>query len=376
MTTPAMSRSETSLRASRCFGAAAQVLLCALLAHIPIAGAVQPWYPVQVDVWQPPFNQTRQRVQRQYTALHKAENAWRICVSIPHLKDAYWLGVNHGLVEEARRLGVALSLYQAGGYEFLQVQRKQIEECLANEPHGLIVSAISLAGINDLVARADGMGIAVLDLINGMSSRHIKARVAPSYWINAHEIGVYLRRLQDELARPIKVAWFPGPDGAAWVRDADAGFRAAIDGAPIEILSTRFGDTGRKAQGDLIEAALAEHAGALDFLVGTAPSAEAAVAILRRRGLAKQIKVLAFYFSPGVYRGLRRGEIVAASSDSQGLSARIAVDLMVRILEKREYLQHVAPRVVTIDAGNVREWDPRMTLAPRGFRPIFSVNVK
>jgi len=187
---------------------------------------------------------------------------------------------------------------------------------------------------------------------------------------------VFLRRLQEELARPIRVAWFPGPDGAAWVRDADAGFRAAIDGASVEILSTRFGDTGRTAQGELIEATLAEHADALDFLVGTAPSAEAAVAILRRRGLAKQIKVLAFYFSPGVYRGLRRGEIVAASSDSQGLSARIAVDQMVRILEKREYLQHVAPRVVTIDAGNVREWDPRMTLAPRGFRPIFSVNVK
>lgn len=350
-------------------------VLAALLASAPALATEERWGPVEVDVWQPPFNDSRTRIQQQYRALDEAQKPWRICASIPHLKDAFWLGVNHGLVTEARRLGVALSLHQAGGYEFLDVQRAQLEKCLAGEPDGLILSAVSLDGLNDLIERASDRGIPVIDLINGISSPRIVARAAPSYWISANVTGNYLRALQIEAGRPIKVAWFPGPAGAGWVGDADAGFRAAVDGAPIEILSTRHGDTGRAAQGVLIEAALAEHAGEIDFIVGTAPTAEAAVAILRREGLAERVKTLAFYFSPSVYRGIRRGAIVAAPADGQGLVARIAVDVLVRVLEQREYFKHVGPRVQVIDGKNIRDWDPWATLAPAGFRPIFSVNV-
>jgi len=56
------------------------------------------------------------------------------------------------------------------------------------------------------------------------------------------------------------------------------------------------------------------------------------------------------------------------------LQARIAVDIMVRILEKREYFKHVAPKVTVVDRDNIKTWDPSTTLAPQGFRPIFSIN--
>lgn len=72
------------------------------------------WYPVEVDVWQPPFNKERKRVQKTYVPLKKAQKKWNIGVFIPHLKDAYWLGVNYGLIDEARRVGVNVSLYSAG----------------------------------------------------------------------------------------------------------------------------------------------------------------------------------------------------------------------------------------------------------------------
>ena len=365
-----------ALHAPRIGAVGVRTALLALLLHATAAVADNPWYPVEVDVWQPPFNTSRERVVQEYTPLGHAEKPWRICVSIPHLKDAYWLGVNHGLVTEARRLGVALSLYQAGGYESLDVQRTQIEECLAGKADGLIVSAISLDGVDDLVARAADMGIPTIDLINGMSSSRIAARAAPSYWINANVTGTYLRGLQARTGRPIRIAWFPGPQGAAWVSDADQGFRAAIEGAPIEIVTTRHGDTGQAVQGALVAAALAEHGDDIDYVVATAPTAEAAGAVLRKRDLAGSVGVMAFYVSPGVLKGIRRGAIVAAPADGQGLVARIAVDQMVRILEKRDYVQHLAPRAVVIDAGNVREWDPWATLAPSGFRPVFSVNVR
>jgi len=353
-------------------------VLCFLAVMVAITvspvQAEKPWYPVEVDVWNPPFNDTRQREQKRYTPLESAQKKWRIQVFIPHLKDDYWLGVNYGLINEARRLGVSLSIFEAGGYDRLDIQRRQIENAIAENPDGLIIGAISLDGLNDLVKKASDKGIPVLDLINGISSPHIAARAAVSFWDMGYQTGSYLRRLQEKSGQPIKMAWFPGPDGAGWVKAGDAGLRKAIAGAAIEILDSRHGDTGSAAQAKLVEASLSQYANDLDIVAGTAVTAEAAVKILRRRGLADRIKILSYYYGPGVHRGIRRGDITAAPSDLTVLQARIALDVMVRILEKRDYYKHVAPRVKVVDRDNIRSWDSSTTLAPRGFRPIFSIN--
>jgi len=353
-------------------------VLCFLAVMVAITvspvQAEKAWYPVEVDVWNPPFNDTRQREEKLYTPLNKAQKKWRIQVFIPHLKDDYWLGVNYGLIHEARRLEVSLSIFEAGGYDRLDVQRRQIENAIAESPDGLIIGAISLDGLNDLVKKAADKGIPVLDLINGMSSPHIAARAAVSFWDMGYQAGGYLRRLQENRGQPLKLAWFPGPDGAGWVKAGDAGLRSAIKGGAIEILDSRYGDTGSAAQAKLVEAVLDRYAEDLDCIVGTAVTAEAAVKILRTRGLADRIKILSYYYSPGVHRGIRRGDITAAPSDLTVLQARIAVDVMVRILEKRDYYKHVAPRVTVVDRDNIRTWDTSTTLAPRGFRPIFSIN--
>jgi len=340
----------------------------------PTVQAEKAWYPVEVDVWNPPFNDTRQREQKLYTPLESAQKKWRIRVFIPHLKDDYWLGVNYGLINEARRLGVSLSIFEAGGYDRLDVERRQIETAIAENLDGLIIGAISLDGLNDLVKKASDKGIPVLDLINGISSPHIAARTAVSFWDMGFQAGSYLRRLQESSGQPLKLAWFPGPDGAGWVKAGDAGLRSAIEGGAIEILVSQYGDTGSAVQTRLIEAALSRYADDLDCIVGTAVTAEAAVKILRRKGLADRIKILSYYYSPGVHRGIRRGDITAAPSDLTVLQARIAVDVMVRILEKRDYFKHVAPKVTVVDRDNIRSWDASTTLAPRGFRPIFSIN--
>ena len=341
---------------------------------VPPVQAEKAWYPVEVDIWNPPFNDQRQREQKLYTPLERAQKKWRIRVFIPHLKDDYWLGVNYGLINEARRLEVSLSIFEAGGYDRLDVQRRQIENAIAENPDGLIIGAISLDGLNDLVKKASDKGIPVLDLINGISSPYLAARAAVSFWDMGFQAGSYLRRLQENRGQPIKMAWFPGPNGAGWVKAGDAGLHSAIEGSAIEILDSRYGDTGSAAQTKLVEASLSQYAGDLDIIAGTAVTAEAAVKILRRRGLADRIKILSYYYSPGVHRGIRRGDITAAPSDLTVLQARIAVDVMVRILEKRDYYKHVAPRVTVVDRDNIRSWDTSTTLAPRGFRPIFSIN--
>jgi len=358
------------------------LLFISLLGFLPDVAGARDWFPVEVDVWDPPYNTERQRLQKSYVPLEKAARRWNICVSIPHLKDAYWLAVNFGLVEEARRMGVNLAIYEAGGYDRLEVQRKQIEECLEkgfkdSKADGLILSAISAEGLNDLIKTTRAQGVPVLDLINGINSPDIAARAAVDYYDDAFQIGEYLKKLAPADRGEVTVAWFPGPENAAWVAAGDRGFNESLAGSHVRIIATKNGDTGKAAQARLIKSVLDDLGGdvsnKLDYIVGTTVTAEAAVSILRQRKLGQDIKVLSYYYGPGVHKGIKRGTIIAAPTDSQAIQARMAVDMMVRILEDKPLFKHAAPRVEVIDRNNQPDWDSSTTLAPRGFRAIFSV---
>ena len=45
----------------------------------------------------------------------KAKRAWKLCALYPSLKDSYWLSLNYGMQEAARRYGVDLRVLEAGG---------------------------------------------------------------------------------------------------------------------------------------------------------------------------------------------------------------------------------------------------------------------
>jgi len=360
-----------SVRQGKAIVAVATVVALALSG--PTADADDAWYPFPVEVWDPPFDMASARTDASYVALEKASKKWRICVSIPHLKDAYWLAVNYGIADEARRLGVHMDLYEAGGYENLKTQREQIAECVASGADGVIISAISLDGLNDLVADLSARNIPVVGLVNGMSSDRLSAKSLISFQDMGFHAGRYVVDRHANEGRQIRVAWFPGPKGAGWVAAGDRGFRAAFEGKNIEVVATRFGDTGVEAQGKLVEAVLDEGID-IDYVVGTSVTAEAAVKILRKRKLADRIQVMSYYYSPGVHRAIKRGKIIGAPSDLQAIQGRIAMDQIVRILDDKSYLKHVGPKIQVIDRSNIDAFDTTTTLAPKGFRATFSVN--
>jgi periplasmic protein TorT len=327
--------------------------------------------PILVDVWEPPFNSERQRVRRNYVPLAHATKRWNVCASIPHLKDDYWMAVNFALIQEATRLGVRLDVFEAGGYEYLQTQKRQIAECVSSGAQAVILGAISANGLNDLIAAYADRNIPVVDLINGVSSRAVAARVGADFYDMGLAAGDYLKRVTSRTDKPVRVAWFPGPKGAGWVSVGDQGFRDAVKGTNIAIVETRFGDTGVDEQTRLVNAILDQHKD-IDYIVGTAVTAQAAVQVLRERRLSERIKVIAYYFGSGVHRGIQRHAIVAAPTDQPGLQTKLAVDVVVRILEKKDYPKHLSAPVLLVDGSSVARFDVDSSLAPPGFRRIFS----
>ncbi len=345
--------------------------IACLIAALGAARAANDGTVFSVDVWDPPFNQQRQHARRQYAPLVRASKPWQLCASIPHLKDDYWMAVNFALIQEARRLGIRLNLFEAGGYEHLETQKRQIAECIENGANGLIIGAISANGLDDLMASYAHRGIPVVDLINGINSKSIAARAAADFYDMGFNAGQFLKKVLGRDRQAARISWFPGPKGAGWVSAGDQGLRDALAATNITIVETSFGDTGIAQQATLVKASLDRHTD-IDYIVGTAVTAEAAVQVLRDRNLSTRIKVISYYFSPAVYRGLQRGTIVAAPTDQPALQARLAVDLAVRILEQHDYLKHVSAPVLLVDHDNVKLFDSGSSLAPPGFRPIFS----
>jgi periplasmic protein TorT len=349
------------------------IAACMAIAFAGSAAAADKWYPYPVESWNPPFNMDSPREKLDYVPLEKASKPWQICVSFPHMKDAYWLAVDYGVVEESKDLGVKMQLVEAGGYTELEKQISQIEDCVAAGADAVVIGAISYDGLNNLVHEIRAKNIPVIDIINGMSSQEVSAKSLVSFGEMGAKAGEFLAKMHPAGSDPVKVGWFPGPAGAGWVEAGNKGFLDAVKGSAIEVVETKYGDTGKEAQSALVEDTLGAHPD-LNYIAGTAVTAEAAIPILRSRGLTDQIKVISYYYTPGVDQGIRRGQILAAPTDSPVIQGRIAIDQAVRILEGKDYAKHVGPALFVVNQDNIGTFDPASTLAPDGFSPVFNVD--
>jgi len=330
------------------------------------------WFPYNAQQVQPAFAADGKSSDVSYSPLAKASKAWDICVSFPHMKDAYWLGVDYGVADEAKRLGVKMNLVEAGGYTGLTKQISQIEDCVARGADAVIIGAISFDGLNNLVSEVTKKGVPVIDVVNGMSSKDISAKSLVSFYTMGSETGAYLAKKHPAGSTPVKVGWFPGPAGAGWVEAAHKGFMEAVKGSAVVVLEPKFGDTGKETQLKLVEDVLQANPD-VRYIAGTAVTAEAAQGLIRERGLKGKVDLLAFYMTPGVYTGIKRGFILAAPADSMVIQGRIAIDQAVRVLEKKDYIKHVGPKIFVVDPSNINSVSKTNILPPDGYKPVFNI---
>lgn len=343
-------------------------LMVALLLA-PCSGAQETAW--ELETWVTPFDYASKSHLVSYQPLEKARQKWRICASYPHLKDSYWLSVNYGMVLEAERLGVALQVVEAGGYPNLNRQITQIKDCTRADTDILVVGTVSFEGLTSTVLEI-AERIPVNAVVNDIADPGISAKTGVSWTIMGSSIGEYLARQHPKGSAPVKVAWFPGPQGSGWVPFVEAGFRGALAESSAEIVVTKYGDTGKEIQLILLEEALEERPD-VDYIVGSAVTADAAVSVLRARGLFDQIKILADYFTHAVYRGIKRQRIEAAPTDFPVVQGRLGIEQAVRLLEGKLDLIHLGPAIKLVDLNNVDQLGTGTSLAPAWFTPKFAV---
>ncbi len=324
-----------------------------------------------LETWAKPFDYTSPSKEITYKPLAKASRKWRICTSYPHMKDSYWLSVNYGMVEEARRLGVVLEVVEAGGYPNVDRQIAQVKECTKGDTDILVLGTVSFEGLTPTVLEI-AKRIPVVSVVNDIADPGIAAKTGVSWITMGRKVGEYLAARHPAGSPTVKVAWFPGPLGSGWVPFVEEGFRGALKDSAAEIVVTKYGDTGREIQVLLIEDALEERPD-IDYIVGSAVTAEAAVSVLRARGLGDQIKVMADYFTHAVYRGMKRGRVLAAPTDLPVVQGMLGIEQAVRVLEGKLTIKHMGPAIKLVDVETIDAVGSEGSLAPATFAPTFFV---
>lgn len=301
-------------------------------------------------------------------------DAWKVCVLFPHVKDPYWLATNYGTLTEAERDGVEYQLYEAGGYDNLDKQVTQMEDCITQQYDAIVLGAISAKGLCTQIATALEKGIPVVDFINGTDCPESSDNPLFSHaLVSFHDLAVttaeYLIDHSEGEGR--HVGFFPGPEGAGWSDAAVDGFNTTIEGSRVQVSVTRRADTGLDTQLALIDDSLKAYPD-IDTIVGVDIAAEAGVVSVRNAGLQDSVEVFAFDIIPGVFDAIVAGDAVGSPTDYTVVQGRIAMDQAVRMLEGQTLRSPTSgpiPEMVT--AENAENIEYTLMFAPRNFQATY-----
>jgi periplasmic protein TorT len=356
-----------------------------------VAAAEKPWWPVKVNSYYGKYDAKQKDAGKparslegpkaeEWTPPAKANKPYTLGVSFPHLKDPYWLAVDYGIVKEAERLGVGIQLVAAGGYTELQKQVDQVENLAQQKVDGIILASISYAALDPLVHETVKKGTPVIEVINDIQAPSIQAKALVSFYDMGFKAGEFV--IADAAGKKdVNVVFLPGPAGSGWAPDTLDGFKEATKNFPgkVNILAVKWGDTGKNVQLNLIEDALQTFP-KIDYLIGNAVAADAAVGPLAESNRADAVKVVSTYIIPPLYDKIKQGRVAAAPSDLTVIQGRMAVDMMVRILngEKpgKDFPFRAGPIIPTITKANIDQYPYEMLFGDRSFRPQFKVKAK
>ncbi|MDA4556978.1 TMAO reductase system periplasmic protein TorT [Escherichia coli] len=293
----------------------------------------------------------------------KAKRAWKLCALYPSLKDSYWLSLNYGMQEAARRYGVDLKVLEAGGYSQLATQQAQIDQCKQWGAEAILLGS-STTSFPDLQKQV--ASLPVIELVNAIDAPQVKSRVGVPWFQMGYQPGRYL--VQWAHGKPLNVLLMPGPDNAGGSKEMVEGFRAAIAGSPVRIVDIALGDNDIEIQRNLLQEMLERHP-EIDVVAGTAIAAEAAMG--EGRNLKTPLTVVSFYLSHQVYRGLKRGRVIMAASVQMVWQGELAVEQAIRQLQGQSVSDNVSPPILVLTPKNADREHIRRSLSPGGFRPVY-----
>ena len=264
---------------------------------------------------------------------------YKIGVLVPHLTDHYWLSINYGIIEQAKKHKVSVKLLSAGGYGKGGIQKQQLtDDLLKHNVSGIILGSIFYDKLDKFIEQVIQDGIPIVSMVNDVHAQAIQGKVQAFPYQVGEALGNFM--IEDAKGKDLKVAFFPGPKGSLWAPLMFNGFmkslRENVDKKPIgkiTIVAEQYGPISRKYQRKLLEHVLSAK-DEIDYIFGNAVLAlEAPVVLEKFKKKNPNVKIISTYLLPDVYKGIKAGKIYASMSESPVQQGQLALDMILKILE-------------------------------------------
>jgi len=344
-----------------------------------------------------PYNVEAQRTEHvQYTPLTQALKPWKICALMPHLKDAYWIGIDYGLVLQAKKLNITLELFEAGGYYAKDKQLAQLSACMTGDYDAILLGSVDPKLLSFY---AEPITKPIIALVNRIDNDEVHTRIGVSWYQMGVSAGNFIKQDIDSKRKQgtqqaFSIALLTGPDHLGGADSVEHGAMAALfpevnadihataltqDKDSIVISSIRHADNNRNLYRDQLHYLLKDQTP--DYILGSAIAIEVAMGELVHQKLHltnKPIELVSSYLSPVVLRGLFRQKVAFSNDDQVVLQGMLAIDVVVKELQGNDAFGDIGPKIKSLKQDVLEHTGFKkslnFSLAPAEFYPVYRVN--
>lgn len=304
-----------------------------------------------------------------------AKEPIKICAIYPHLKDSYWLSVNYGMVDEAKKRGVDLRVLESGGYPNLAKQKQQVSLCVRWDADAIVLGTVSpklyMSSLTQLVGSTPVFATVNKLEVDTASQATLKGEVGVDWYWMGYLSGKYLKEKHPLGSGKVNIALLPGPKFSGGTKPVLKGFYDAIENSDVNISHTYWADNDKELQRNLVQNVIDQ--GNIKYIVGSAVAIESAISELRSAGKTDDIGLVSIYLSHGVYRGLLRNRVEFAPTDKMVLQGRLSINQAISYLNNQEYNRFGIPDIEPLTPETLDKQVIEDSLSPSEFRPTFYV---
>ena len=288
--------------------------------------------------------------------------------SMPALTHSFWIPIYYGVQDEAKKLGVELVVLNAGGFDRLDNQIKQMENLIQRKVDAIIIGATSAEGIAPVVEEAVKKGIPVVGVGSQPKTDKLLIRIlADDYGMGK----IQAEYLGKSLGGKGKVAMMSGPPGLNWTIDRAKGFRETLSKLypSMAIVAEQWTPVSRPQALSLMEDWIQRFPDLNGIYTANDDLAVGAVEAIKAADKSKQIKVSSANPTPLGMKYLKEGMIVCFSIQQTVLQGRLGVQGAYDYLTKGKTKPVEVTPALAMTTENADSFDFSTVLHPKEFKP-------
>lgn len=304
----------------------------------------------------------------------QANGPYKIGFSYPVFDIPFFTqGVHFGAVQECTRLGIECVFTFGGGYDKPEAQVNDMEDLIAQNPDGIVLTAAGDAALIPVIDKAAANGIVVTSFsIDSESETFFGFEGISHLEQGLQSSQIMIDCLEDRGVTNGKVIAVGGPAGAAWYDPRKEGLDTVFGGSAHEVVSHQYTSSAREETIRVFEDLLTANPDVDGVWTGNADQAMGVIQVLETRGFeAGEVCVVSGAGLSEEYSNrIREGWYFANLTQQAVITGEQAIRKIVAHINGDTSVPfHVIEPFIIITAENVDTVDTSTISAPEGFDP-------